>query len=75
MGADDETAQLLDEARRAREGRDLWRAVGPTLVKLRARKVSYRQIREATGIEQGTVGSVIKKSRTTGSTDSSDLTS
>lgn len=46
---------LLATARRAREGRDLWREVGPVLAELRRLNVTYREISEKTGISVSTI--------------------
>jgi hypothetical protein len=62
--------ELLREANRARQGRDLWRNVGPILRELRAAKVSYQRIKAATGISPGTVARIVTTSRTGVSTRS-----
>jgi hypothetical protein len=62
--------ELLREANRAREGRDLWRNVGPILRELRAAKVPYQRIKDATGISPGTVARIAATSRIGGNTRS-----
>lgn len=67
-----EVQALLWSATRAREGRDRWRTVGRTLWRLRQAGVSYREIREHTGIGQGTAHRLVlsgsRTRTTTGST-------
>jgi predicted GIY-YIG superfamily endonuclease len=68
-----ETAEIegwLEDARLAREGRDLWRAVGPTLRKLREAGVSYSEIQAATGVAPSVVAWHV--SRTGGSSPSTE---
>ena len=48
-------ARLLDEARAAREGRDRWREIGPTLTALRDAGVPLSAIAKATGINAATI--------------------
>lgn len=54
---------LLEEVRAAREGRDLWRNVGPILVQLRDQGTSYREIKEETGISPATVTRIVRETR------------
>jgi hypothetical protein len=61
-------AALLEEARRAREGRDLWRRVGPILIALRAAGVPLDQIQAVTGISISTVSRLAPTGLSTRST-------
>jgi predicted GIY-YIG superfamily endonuclease len=59
---------MLEDARRAREGRERWRNVAPILRELRELGVSYGEIKAATGIAPATVARIQHRSRTGGST-------
>lgn len=50
-----EVVTLLERVREAAEARELWRSIGTTLAELRARNVSYKRIKEATGLSASTV--------------------
>lgn len=54
---------LLNSAREAREGRDRWRAVGPTLVALVDQGISYSLIEQLTGISEGTAHRIVQRCR------------
>lgn len=62
----------LHSAQRAREGRDRWRRIGSTLVRLRDAGISYGEIRELTGISKTTAHRlVLTATRGRGTTGSS----
>jgi uncharacterized protein YerC len=54
---------LLNLAREAREGRDRWRAVGPTLVELVDQGISYSLIEQLTGISEATAHRIVRQCR------------
>lgn len=65
----------LWRAQRAREGRDRWKRIGPTLLQLREAGISYGEIRELTGISKTTAHRlVLTASRGRGMTGSSRST-
>lgn len=66
-----EVPALLLAAQRAREGRDLWRAVGPTLAALVEAGISYTQIAAMTGISEGTAHRLVARACATSSSSPS----
>jgi hypothetical protein len=69
---------LLISAREAREGRDRWREVGPTLLALIEQGISYPMIERMTGISAGTAHRLVtssQRSRTSVSTSSAAASS
>lgn len=57
---------LLDQAKAAREARDVWRAVGPILAALQDAGISFQEIHDHTGISPATAHGMIVRFRLSG---------
>lgn len=58
----------LDQAKEAREARDRWRSIGPTLLALHAAGVPFQEIQEYAGISPATAHGLIMRTRLSSST-------